>query len=414
MKLAKKGIPATKVRDIMKDMATNDKQWKERLAAGVSYPCGDDVLEVAQQAYLDFFSVNALYSSIFPSIDQLEREVIEMTAGLLHGENAVGAISSGGTESNLLAVKSARDRARSLFPNITAPEMVAAESAHPSFMKAAEYFGLELITTPLDQNGEVDVPAYHKAVTTNTVLMVGSAPSTALGMVDPIPDMASVAAERDISFHVDACVGGYFLPFTEKLGYKVTQWDFRVPGVTTISADLHKYGYTAKGASAIVSRDPEIFQHQVFDFGPPERPKGYYVTPTVAGSRPGGAIAAAWAVMNYLGEDGYLRLVKGTMRYMKEFQDSINAIEGLTVLGKPDMSLFAYTSNTIDIDAVATGMEDRGWMVAKDSIPCQAIHFMQSPGHEPYVAAYLDDLEDVVELVASGKITAKGPEANYT
>ena len=307
MKLDKKGVPAAELRETMRQVATGDKQWKERLAAGVSYPAGDDVLEVAQQAYIDFFSVNALYPSIFPSTAQFEREVIEMTAGLLHGENAVGAISSGGTESNLLGVKSARDRARALRPEVTEPEIVAPESAHPSFQKAADYFGLKLISTPLTPDGLVDVPAYHAAVTDNTVLMVGSAPSTVLGMVDPIPEMAAPAEERGISFHVDACVGGYFLPFTEKLGYEVTPWDFRVPGVTTISADLHKFGYTAKGASAILSRDPDIFQYQVFDFGPPKRPQGYYVTPTIAGSRPGGAVAAAWAVMRYLGEEGYLR-----------------------------------------------------------------------------------------------------------
>ena len=138
-------------------MATEDKQWKERLAAGVSYPAGDDVLEVAQQAYIDFFSVNALYPTIFPSTDRFEREVIEMTAGLLHGDEAVGAISSGGTESNLLGVKSARDRARALRPEVTAPQIVAPASAHPSFQKAADYFGLELVSTPLTPDGLVDV-----------------------------------------------------------------------------------------------------------------------------------------------------------------------------------------------------------------------------------------------------------------
>ena len=285
MKLNEQGVPADELREAMREMATEDKQWKERLAAGVSYPAGDDVLEVAQQAYIDFFSVNALYPTIFPSTDRFEREVIEMTAGLLHGDDAVGAISSGGTESNLLGVKSARDRARALRPEVTAPQIVAPASAHPSFQKAADYFGLELVSTPLTPDGLVDVPAYHAAVTDNTVLMVGSAPSTVLGMVDPIPEMAAPAEQRGISFHVDACVGGYFLPFTEKLGYEVIPWDFRVPGVTTISADLHKFGYTAKGASAILSRDSDIFQYQVFDYGPPERPQGYYVTPTIAGSR---------------------------------------------------------------------------------------------------------------------------------
>ena len=412
--LRKEGTPERELHDIMQEAAAGDMQWKERLASGVSYPAGDDVLRVAQEAYLQFFSANALYSGIFPSVARFEKEVIEMTAGLLHGEDATGAISSGGTESILLGVQSARDRARVEHPHISAPEMVVPESAHPSFWKAAGYFGLKIVATPLTEDGLVAVPAYLQAINDNTILLVGSAPSTLLGMIDPIPEMAAPAAERNISFHVDACVGGFFMPFVEKLGYPVTAWNFRVPGVTTISADLHKFGYAAKGASGIMSRNEDIYRYQVFDFGPPERPQGYYVTPTMAGTRPGGAIAAAWAVMNYLGEEGYLRLVGQTMTYMKRFQDGINAIEGLVVLGEPAMSLFAYTSRTLDIFAIATGMEDRGWMVSKDSHPFGAIHFMQSPGHEPYVDAYLKDLEDVVELVASGEITARGAEATYT
>ena len=220
MKLDKKGVPAGELRETMQQIASEDKQWKERLAAGVSYPAGDDVLEVAQQAYIDFFSVNALYPSIFPSTARFEREVIEMTAGLLHGENAVGAISSGGTESNLLGVLSARDRARALRPEVTEPEIVAPESAHPSFQKAADYLGLKVISTPLTSDGLVDVPAYHAAVTDNTVLMVGSAPSTVLGMVDPIPEMAALADERGISFHVDACVGGLLPALYGKAGVR--------------------------------------------------------------------------------------------------------------------------------------------------------------------------------------------------
>ena len=414
MKLAKKGISGPDLHSQMREMASADLPWKERLQAGVSYPAGDDVLQVAQEAYLAFFSVNALYPKIFLSAARFEREVVEMTADLLHREDAVGSIASGGTESILLAVKSARDRARIERPNVTAPEMMVPESAHPSFWKAADYFGLKVVATPLTKDGVVDVPAFLAAVNDNTVLMVGSAPSGVLGMVDPIPEMAAPAEERNISFHVDACVGGFFLPFTEKLGYPVVPWDFRVPGVTTISADLHKFGYTAKGASVILSRDPDIYRHQVFEFGPPHRPKGYYVTPTMAGTRPGGPIAAAWAVLNYLGEEGYLRLVDQTMRYIRRFQEGINAIEGLVVLGEPAMSLFSYTSTTLDIYAVATGMEDRGWMVSKKSYPFKSINFMQSPGHKPYVDAYLRDLEDVVELVASGDITARGPEGTYT
>ncbi|HEX8968495.1 MAG TPA: aminotransferase class V-fold PLP-dependent enzyme, partial [Chloroflexota bacterium] len=388
------------------EASQGDARWKERLAAGVSYPAGDDVLQIALDAYGQFFSANALYPRLFPSLARFEYEVVSMSADLLHGgPTATGNITSGGSESILLGVKSARDRARALRPEIIRPQMVVPESAHPAFWKAAHYFGLDVIKIPLRRDDwQVDLDAYRAAVNDNTVLLVGSAPSLILGMIDPIPEMAAIAAERDINFHVDACVGGYFLPFVEQLGTPLTTFDFRVPGVTTISADLHKFGYAAKGASMILSRDSDIYQYQPFDFGPPERPAGWYHTPTMAGTRPGGVIAAAWAVLNYLGRDGYLRLVGQTMGYIRRFQADINSTAGLEVLGQPAMTVFAYTSRTIDIFAVADGLEDRGWLVWRESVPFQAIRFMQSPGHEPFVAAYIRDLREVVQAVERGDL----------
>jgi sphinganine-1-phosphate aldolase len=409
------GRSLSELRTELTDASQGDAHWKERLAAGVSYPAGDDVLEVALEAYTRFFSGNALYPGLFPSLERFEREVVGMTADLLHGQQALGNITSGGSESIMLGVKSARDRARVRRPDVTRPEMVVPDSAHPAFTKAAQYFGLQIVRTPLRRDSwEVDLDAYRAAVNDNTVLLVGSAPSLILGMIDPIPEMAAIAAERDINFHVDACVGGYFLPFVEQLGQPITPFDFRVPGVTTISADLHKFGYAAKGASMILSRDPEIYQYQPFDFGPPERPAGWYHTPTMAGTRPGGVIAAAWAVLNYLGRDGYLRLVGQTMRYIRQFQADINATPGLEVLGRPAMTVFAYASRTLDIFAVADGLEQRGWLVWRESVPFQAIRFMQSPGHEPYVAAYVRDLREVVQAVERGELRSRGGQARYT
>jgi sphinganine-1-phosphate aldolase len=398
------------------EASQGDARWKERLAAGVSYPAGDDVLQVALEAYTRFFSANALYPGLFPSIERFEREVVGMTADLLHGgPEATGNITSGGSESILLGVKSARDRARAQRPDIARPRMVVPESAHPAFWKAAHYFGLEIDKIPLRrEDWQVDLEAYRAAISDESILLVGSAPSLILGMIDPIPDMAALAAERDINFHVDSCVGGYFLPFVEQLGTPLTPFDFRVPGVTTISADLHKFGYAAKGASMILSRDQEIYQYQPFDFGPPERPPGWYHTPTMAGTRPGGVIAAAWAVLTYLGRDGYLRLVGQTMDYIRRFQSAINATPGLQVLGKPDMTVFVYTARDYDIAAVAEGLEARGWLVSLDQVPFQAIRFMQSPGHEPFVDAYVRDLREVAAAVARGELRSHGRQANYT
>jgi glutamate/tyrosine decarboxylase-like PLP-dependent enzyme len=412
--LPRHGLPREELVRLLKLGSADDIRPVEHMVAGAQYPAGDDVLEVAKEAYLEFFSTNALLPSLFASLAQFEREVIDMTAHLLHGEAATGSITSGGSESILMGVKSARDRARVLHPEVSAPDMVVPVSAHPAFWKAAHYFGLNVIRAPLRDDLELDLEGYRKAITPNTVLLVGSAPGLTLGMVDPISELGALANERGIGLHVDACVGGFFLPFVEMLGNPLPVWDFRVPGVTTISADLHKFGYTAKGASVIMSRDAEVFSHQVFRFGAPERAEDWYVTPSMTGTRPGGAVAAAWAVMMYLGEDGYRRLVDQTMRYVRRWWDAINSIPDLYVMGAPVMSVFSFTSRTLDIFAIADGLEERGWMLFRDTYPVKAIRFMQSPGHEPYVDKFVADLREVTELVRSGALISAGGRARYT
>lgn len=408
--LPKEGKAPEELWAIMDDAIRADVKWRDGRAPGLVYLAGDDVLQVAKEAYLKSFSGNALSSSAFPSLHRFETEVIGMTAQLLRGGQAVGNVTSGGSESIFLGVKGARDRARAERPEVIAPEIVAPVTAHPAFNKAAHYFGLKVVRTPVREDYRVAMEAYRSAVTDNTVLMVGSAPNYPYGMIDPIPEMAAIAEERNISFHVDACVGGYFLPFVEKLGYTIIPFDFRIPGVTSISADLHKFGYTAKGASAILCRDPEIHQHQGYEFG--DWPSGTYRTLTMTGTRPGGAIAAAWAVMNYLGEEGYLRLVGQTMRYIRKLIDGINAIPELMVLGQPDMSVFAYGSASLDIYAVGDGLEERGWLVYRDRQP-PALHVMLSPGHEPFMETYLHDLEQVTRQVAEGGLVSRKSEARY-
>jgi glutamate/tyrosine decarboxylase-like PLP-dependent enzyme len=413
-RLPVEGASVDELRHLMDEAAAGDADWLGRMAAGTNYPAGDDVLAVAKDAYLRFFSTNGLLPSTFPSLARFEREVIDYAAGLFHGPDSVGSITSGGSESILMGVKSARDRARRLHPEITAPEMVVPVSAHPAFTKAGDYFGLRVKIVPLGPDHLIDVGAYRAAVNANTVLLVASAPSLTLGMVDPVEDLAAIAAEREIGFHVDSCVGGFFLPFVEKLGGPVPRFDFRVPGVTTISADLHKFGYAAKGASLIMSRDRDVFEHQPFRFGGGTRPDDWYVTPSMTGTRPGGAIAAAWAVMTYLGEAGYLDRTRRTLDYLHRWWAAIKSIDGLEVLGKPAMSVFAIASNSLDMFAIGKGMEARGWMVYADSDPVPALRFMQSPGHEPYVDRYMADLREVAEAVRSGELTTDDGRARYT
>ncbi len=414
VRLPANGTPRDQLQQELDASAAGDADWLRRMAVGTNYPAGDDVLEVAKAAYLKFFSTNGLLPDLFPSLARFEREVVDYAAGLFHGPEAVGSITSGGSESILMGVKSARDRARRLHPEISKPQMVLPVSAHPAFTKAAHYFGLEAVAVPLGPDHQIDVDAYRAAISDRTVLLVASAPSLTLGMVEPIEELAPLAAERDIGFHVDACVGGFFLPFAEKLGRPIPRFDFRVPGVTTISADLHKFGYTAKGASLIVSRDRDVFESQPFRFGGGSRPDDWYVTPSMTGTRPGGAIAAAWAVMTYLGEAGYVERTRQTYEYLERWWAAIRSIEGLEVMGTPAMSVFAVTSQTLDPYAIGKGMEERGWIVYADSEPVPALRYMQSPGHAPYVDQYIADLREVTELVRQGTITTTEGRARYT
>ncbi|MCO5176725.1 MAG: aspartate aminotransferase family protein [Thermomicrobiales bacterium] len=389
----------------------SDVAWHSGRVAALVYLPGDDVAQVAREAYLRFFSENGLSARAFPSLARFEDEVVRMTATLLHGdEHVVGNITSGGTESIVLGLKIARDKARVDQPQIAQPQMVVPETAHPAFNKGAHLLGIEVVRVPVGTDFRVRAADIEAAMTENTILVAGSAPNYPYGMVDPIPEMAALAAERGISFHVDACIGGFFLPFLERLGNQVIPFDFRVPGVTTISADLHKYGFAARGASTILCRNDEIGQYRITTFT--DWPAGTYSTPTMAGSRPGGAIASAWAVMQYLGEDGYTRLTEQAMDATRRLIDGVTEIPGFEIYGEPDTSVLAFGSPDYDMAAVATEMERRGWFVHIQRYPA-GIHLMLSPGHAPFIDDYLADLREAVALVARGEGTSDGREAVY-
>lgn len=409
MKLPATGRTRDEIRGLLEEARQSDVRWRDGRAWSLVYFARDDVLEVAKEAYTAFFSENGLGRVAFPSMQRFETEVVSMAAGLLHGERAVGNITSGGSESILMAVKTARDRARAEQPRVTIPTVVLPVTAHPAFEKAARYFGLRSIRTPVGADYRADVSAMRAAITDDTVLVVGSAPPWPHGVIDPISEIAAMAVERGISCHVDSCLGGFFLPFMRKLGYPVPDFDFAVPGVTSMSADLHKYGYTAKGASLVLYRDADIHKHQTFVY---DWPGGQYLSPTMAGTRPGGALAAAWAVLQYLGEEGYLALVEQSMTATRALIDGINAIDGLHVLGEPSMSVFAYGSDTLDIYAVGDGLTELSWYVNRQSTP-PSIHLKVDPAQAAVVAAYLADLARVVKRVTTEKITSKGAPVRY-
>jgi glutamate/tyrosine decarboxylase-like PLP-dependent enzyme len=339
-----------------------------------------------------YFSENGLNPTAFPSLRKFETEVVAMTASLLGGgPRTVGNMTTGGTESIMMAVKTARDWGVKERGVRGTPEMVLPVSAHPAFEKAAHYFGLKPIHIPVDRGYRADVAAARRAITRRTVLLVGSAPSYPQGVVDPIVELAALARERGVLCHVDACVGGMMLPFVRQLGYEVPPFDFRIPGVTSLSVDLHKYGYAAKGASVILYRDPELRRLQYFAYT--DWPGGIYVSPTMTGTRPGGAIAAAWAIMHRLGREGYRAIAQEVMEATRQIQAGVATIDGITVLGKPQMSVMALASSSKEIDIYEVGdlMSQRGWHMDRQQFPA-SLHLTVNRGHLPSVDRFLGDL----------------------
>jgi glutamate/tyrosine decarboxylase-like PLP-dependent enzyme len=288
--------------------------------------------------------------------------------------------------------------------------MIAPATAHPAFYKAADYLGVTVVHTGLRDDYRADPGEIERAITPNTVLIVGSAPNYPFGTIDPIDEIAAIAQAHRIPCHVDACVGGYLLPFLERLGEDVRPWDFRVPGVSSISADNHKYGFAARGASTVMYRDLEYRRHQFFAYA--DWPGGLYGSPTMTGSRPGAAIAAAWAVMNYLGEDGYKRLARITWDTTQTLRKGIDAIPGVKVVGDPDMTIFAFTGDGIDINAVGDAMDAAGWHPDRQHLPA-SLHVMVTPAHETAAVPFLEALRVSVDKVTSGEVTASERAAMY-
>ena len=410
MQFPDKGASREDLTSRLGEAISRDADWRGGKIFSLVYFAGDDVAEVLKEAYTTAFYSNGLGPAAFKSLKKFESEVIGMTAGLLNHSEAAGNMTSGGTESILMAVKTARDWARA-EKGITTPQMIVPITAHPAFDKAAHYLGVDVVHTPLRDDLRADVGAMRDAITEDTILLVGSAPCYPFGVIDPIPEIAALAAELGILCHVDACLGGYLLPFVERLGRPVSApWDFRVDGVTSISADLHKYGYSARGASAVLYRDRELRRHQFFSTS--DWPGGLYGSPTLAGSRPGGAIAAAWAVLNYLGVEGYTRLTRTVMDTTDAIKDGINSIPDLQVIGDPEMSVFAFASETLDIHAVADVLDEAGWHPDRQQYPA-SLHIMVTPAHENAVRPFLAALKGAVERVRTEGAVPSGKAAVY-
>ncbi len=401
--LPAKGRDWSSIRDEMLDMGKGDADWRSgRTAVYVFHP-GDDVLQVAKDAYALYQSENALGPAAFPSLRRMESEVVSMGLGLLHGpEGACGNMTSGGTESILMAVKTCRDQARARGMDTRGAEIVVPRSTHLAFDKAAAYLDLKVVRVPVAADLRADVPAIAKAVSDRTLMLVGSAPCFPYGLIDPIEPLSDLALERDLWLHVDACVGGYFAPFARMNGVDVPPFDFELPGVRSISADLHKYGYAAKGASTVFHRSEEQRAFQIFSCD--DWPAGGMTTPTAAGTRPGGAVAAAWAVMQYLGVAGYREKAKIVTDTRERLMAAIDAMDGLCTYGDPKLGLFTYGSEdeeALPIFGVWAQLKQRGWFTGLITEP-RGIHLMLSPSHAEAADAYLEDLAAALEHVRTG------------
>ena len=374
----------------------SDLRWKDGRAFSLAYYAGPEVQEVADHAFAMYGSTNGLNADAFPSLKKFQADVVSTVNRWVHGdEQSAGFMTSGGTESILLAVKAARERGRKEF-GITQPNVVLPTSAHAAFEKACYYFGLESRRVPVLADWRADVDAMQQAIDANTVLVVGSAPQYPQGVVDPIVDIAAIARQRNINCHVDACMGGVTLTFLEQLGEPIPLWDFRVDGVTSISVDLHKYGYTAKGASVILHRDRKLRSYQTFMTD--NWLGGLYGSSGVLGTKSGGPMAAAWAVMNYLGDEGYQRLTQSARTTTRQLADAIQTIEGLQLRAYPDSTLLSFGAQGFDVFAVADELAKHGWYVDKQGPP-DSLHCTVNAVHHEVIEEFIIDLDDAVAKV---------------
>jgi sphinganine-1-phosphate aldolase len=402
------GVPRDELLAALQANRHDDADWRGGKLFGLVYNSGlhdhEETLALVARAYLED---NALNPFRFPSLARLEREAADMVLGLLHGAPGNGGLTSGGTESIFLSCYVAREVAKER--GVTSPTVVTGITAHPAFAKACHLLGIEQVRVEVGEDKRTDVTALSAAVDERTAMVVASAPNYPFGVIDDVPAIAEIASAAGVLCHVDACLGGMLLPFWERLGEPVPPWDFRVPGVTSISCDIHKYGYAFKGASVLLYRDLDLYWKQWwFDDG--AWGGGMYGSPTAAGTRPAPPIAGAWAALRSLGEQGYLELARQVRDARDVLLAGIPAIDGLVVTVPPQLSVFEVSSDTgLDMEAVADALGERGWW--PDRQP-GGLHLMLSPIHLQVADDLLTDLAASVAEVRAGR-TGAGAVATY-
>jgi sphinganine-1-phosphate aldolase len=362
MKIPALGLSAEAVMAALETYGEKDLPWREGGTFAYVYEGGRDVEAVVKAAYTRYLTENALDPTVYPSLLRFENEIVSMAINHLRGnEDCVGNFTSGGTESCMLAVKAARDYARSVR-GIAEPEIIMPVTAHACFQKAAHYFDMKMHLVPVDpETWKVRPEDMAAAINENTILLVGSACQYAHGVIDPIVALGALALERNLLLHVDGCIGGFVLPYFRRLGADIPDFDLSVPGVTSMSMDFHKYGYAAKGASVVLYRSKELRRHQIFTAA---TWTGYSViNPTILSTKSGGPLAACWAVLNYLGDAGYMRFAERKLAATRIIADAVRAHPDIRLMAEPESCLIAFTADDFSIFPIVDAMRRRGWFV---------------------------------------------------
>jgi sphinganine-1-phosphate aldolase len=408
--LPAEGLSAAEIGERIEQHREADLDWRSGKVLAYVFDPGEQAEAVIKQAYMAYLSENGLDPTAFPSLLKFEKEVVAMAANHLRGDQqVVGNFTSGGTESIILAVKSARDWARARRPELARsaqrPKIILPTTAHAAFHKAAHYLDVEVVLVPVDPDSfRADVAKMRAAIDEHTIMLVGSAVSYAHCVVDPIPALAELAREHDLWLHVDGCMGGFLLPYFAQLGRDIPAFDFSVPGVSSMSMDLHKYAFAAKGASVVLYRNKELRKHQIFTCA---TWTGYTISnPTMQSSKSGGPVAAAWAVLNFFGESGYLKIAKHVLAAADKVMKFVDDHPDLRLLGRSDMSHVAVTSDTIPIFRLAEAVNARGWYVqvqlSYGNSPAN-IHLCINPANLPWIDALLEDIAACVEVVRDSR-----------
>ncbi|XP_058971919.2 sphingosine-1-phosphate lyase 1 [Pocillopora verrucosa] len=390
-----------KEKDLMKEIENYTKlgevKWEEGRVSGAIYCGGKELTEVLTKVYSKFTWANPLHVDIFPDVRKMEAEVVQMCVNMYHGgKDACGTMTSGGTESILMACKAYRDWASDR--GITHPEIVAPISIHAAFDKAAHYFNIKLVHVPVDEKTrKVNIKAMRRAITKNTILLCGSAPQFPHGVMDPIEEIAKLAKKYNLGCHVDACLGGFLIPFMKKAGFSLPPFDFSVDGVTSISCDTHKYGFSPKGSSVIMYSNKHLRHFQYFVA--PDWQGGIYACPSIPGSRPGAIIAATWATMIYYGESGYVESTRKIISTRKKIEDGLRKIKGIFVLGKPEVSVVAFASHDFDVYHLGDALTKKGWHLNTLQFPSSIHICVTALNTQPGVADQF--IKDVRECTAA-------------